>query len=578
MTGRWGWFEAPAVPDHEPRLHVDPAWSPARLTGAIIASVWRFALAGALLRLVFNVAGMLLPVAIGSLVDRTITPMVSGAGWAEVAPGLATGTGALIGIYALTNIGYRFGGRLGWYGVQRAQFELSQQAVARVLDDRGMSGPTIPPGRLLSLVTADARRACQSVYIAVYPPGELVGLLVAAGVLFWVHPALGAVVVAALPLMLGVMHLAALPLRRRSRSEQARLADAAASAADVVAGYRVLRGVHAERVAAARYRRVSREALRTTIAARASQAAFDGISTAVGNLFAATVIATAVVLASTGQITVGALVTAAALAVGLLGPVEGLIGTLGSMWAMSQASAERLLGLLATPPNPAALGTAHPGGTGGTGGPALEFDRLALTDGAVLDGRVEQGELVVLSLSYADRGVLADLLALRARPASGRIVLDGIPLPQHRPDLLRERLLAAPHTAGLLTGTVLDNVRATGDRPVGEAPARRALHVACLDATELPEGFDTAIGDGGWHLSGGQRQRTALARAVAAEPDLLVLDDPTTSVDTVTENAIATRLRAHRRGRTTIVVTSSPSFHAVADRVVTAEPGARVDA
>jgi putative ABC transport system ATP-binding protein len=90
----------------------------------------------------------------------------------------------------------------------------------------------------------------------------------------------------------------------------------------------------------------------------------------------------------------------------------------------------------------------------------------------------------------------------------------------------------------------------------------------------LPAGLDTVLDERGRSLSGGQRQRLALARALAADPPVLVLHDPTTAVDTVTESRVAEGLRAFRRDRTTIVVTTSPALLAVTDRVVLLDEGA----
>jgi len=131
--------------------------------------------------------------------------------------------------------------------------------------------------------------------------------------------------------------------------------------------------------------------------------------------------------------------------------------------------------------------------------------------------------------------------------------------------------LLAPHPEQLLAGSVLDNVRATGENPASPERATEALRRVGLEATELANGYATDTGDNGSALSGGQRQRVALARAVAADPEVLILVNPTSSVDTVTEHHIAQELHRVRAGRTTVVISDSPAFRAVADRVVEVE-------
>ncbi|MGH3931682.1 MAG: ATP-binding cassette domain-containing protein, partial [Pseudonocardiaceae bacterium] len=110
---------------------------------------------------------------------------------------------------------------------------------------------------------------------------------------------------------------------------------------------------------------------------------------------------------------------------------------------------------------------------------------------------------------------------------------------------------------------------------VGQAGIESALSVAAVDevAQSLPRGVDTVISERGRSLSGGQRQRVALARALVTDAPVLLVHDPTTAVDAVTEARIAAGIREARRGRTTIMVTTSPALLAVTDRVVVLDGG-----
>jgi len=119
----------------------------------------------------------------------------------------------------------------------------------------------------------------------------------------------------------------------------------------------------------------------------------------------------------------------------------------------------------------------------------------------------------------------------------------------------REKYLVAPHDADIFEGTVLDNVHPDRER------AMWALEIAA--AEDIPGGFDREVGENGGHLSGGQRQRVALARAIAADAEILILQDPTTAVDSVTEQTIAERVAAARADKPTIVYTNAPAWQAV---------------
>ena len=526
--------------------------------------------AGSALLLVFDAANMLVPVAIGWIVAEVVAPAAAGEPFGTLlVPGLSS-FGVLLALFLLMNLGNRFGSRLGWLGVQRATYGLSQAVLSRIVDERGLAGPPRPPGSLLALATGDVHRACLVLYLAVYPPAQLLGLGIAGGVLFGIHPGLGFGVLLSLLLGLLLSVLIARPLQHRSAREQSGLADAAASAADLVSGFRVIRGLHAQDSAADRYRRHSRRALHSTLIARGSRAVLEGSNAAIAQLSAAAIALAATALALGGAIRLSDLVTVAGISLALLGPLEALTSSVGSFWAVSQASAGRLLALLDSEASPATAGCRVPG----KHGEGLSFDDLCLSEGVRLSARIGPAELVVAELGQIAAAELGSVLALDRIPASGTARYGRYPVADYQPTQFRNRVLVAPRHPALFPGTVLDNVlRAAG--PAAEVCARAALRAAGLLPDELPDGYGTVVLDEGSDLSGGQRQRIALARALAAEPDVLVLNDPTSSVDTVTEQRIARGVREFRSGRSTIVLTRSTAFAHIADRVLP-EPTAEV--
>ena len=169
-----------------------------------------------------------------------------------------------------------------------------------------------------------------------------------------------------------------------------------------------------------------------------------------------------------------------------------------------------------------------------------------------------------------DGALAAELLDVLARDAEpqGVLLLDGIDLRTVTLDSARAALLVARHDATLFEGTLADNIGAEESSKL--VPALVASGADEVRDT-MPNGLDTEIGERGRTLSGGQRQRVALARALAADSTVLVLHDPTTAIDAATEDRIASGLARHRAGRSTLIITSSPSLLARCDRVIMIE-------
>ncbi|MEU5164223.1 ABC transporter ATP-binding protein [Streptomyces sp. NPDC020875] len=505
----------------------------------------------------------LVPVLIGVVIDRGIA---EGDG-----SGLLIGLGVLAVVYLLLSFGFRFGARAGERAAENAAHRLRTELTARILAPGGGADTGRLPGELTNIATEDAKRVGAALMALVLGGWALTGLLVSAILLLRISVLLGLVVLVGTPLLLWAGHLLSKPLERRSAAEQERAAHASGVAADLVAGLRVLKGIGAEPAAVARYRRTSRASLTATLAAARAQAAQNGMVLALTGVFIALVALVGGRLAARGDITLGELVAAAGLALVLIAPLS-LFSYVNAELAQGRASADRIASVLDAPP--AVTAATAPATTPVRGGIRLRGISYGPLGG--LDLELRPGSFTgIVTTDPADAEALLAVLARRHDPDAGTAELDGTAFPGLAADALRAAVLVAPHEADLFAGTLAENVTAAV-RPDGPPDAMdRALAASAADevADALPRGTGTEIAEGGRSLSGGQRQRVALARALAADPPVLVLHDPVTAVDSVTEARIADGVRALRHGRTTVVVTGSPALLSAADTVVLVEGG-----
>ncbi|KAA0943309.1 ABC transporter ATP-binding protein [Streptomyces apricus] len=519
---------------------------------------------GSLLASGHQVGEALVPVLIGVVIDRAVTGSDTGA--------LLLWLGVLAVVYVALALSFRFGAWAGDRSAVRSEHVLRLSLVRRVLHPGGGAEKGRLPGALATIATEDAKRVGGVNTAVMYGIAALAGILTCAVVLLRTSVLLGLVVLLGTPVLLWLGHLLSKPLEARSEAEQERAAHASAVAADLVAGLRVLKGIGGESAAVARYRTTSRDSLAATLKAARAQAFQSGMVLSLTGCLIAVVALVGGRLAAQGSISLGQLVSAVGLALFLLGPLE-VLAWVNAELAQGRASAGRVAEVLAADRDVTAGGRSLPQRVRG----AVRLSGVGHGGLRGVDLDVAPGELLgVVATDPAHATDLLHLLARRADPGTGTVELDGIPLRDLDPAELRTAMLVADHDADLFEGTVRGNVTAAAPEATDPEPAMTAAAVTQVAQT-LPRGEDTAVGERGRSLSGGQRQRVALARALAADRPVLVVHDPTTAVDAVTEAGIAAGLREVRKGRTTILVTTSPALLSVTDRVALLDGGRVTD-
>ena len=512
----------------------------------------------------------------GHQVGEALVPVVIGA-----AIGQAIGTGDLTALwwwllvlavlFAAFSVSFRWGDRIATRTEQRAAHELRVRVTDKILHTAGGHASGRLPGELVNIAAADAMRVGQLNSEVAIAAAAIGAFTVCVVVVLQISPLLGAVVIVGVLALLAATRLLGRALHRSSEAEQEHAARAAGLAGDLLTGLRVLNGLGAAKAAAQRYRQASRSALTATLRAARAEAIFDGVAVLITGCFLAVVALVGGRMAAAGDIGIGALIAVVGVAQFLIGPMDRL-ASVASGVARAHASAGRVADILLVQP-------AVPTGLLLPSDPILgdlEFRGVSAGNLQALDLHVAAGETVgIVAMAVSDAHSLLDCLDLSAEPTRGELLLGGVPLSQLNSRHARAALLVAPHDAVLFTGTLRDNLAATGVIPID--PQLLDLAIAASGTDEIvasrPEGLDLEVGEQGASLSGGQRQRVALARALAADAPVLVLHDPTTAVDSVTEAAIAAGIERIRSGQTTVLVTTSPALLAICDRIVILQDG-----
>jgi ABC-type multidrug transport system fused ATPase/permease subunit len=512
----------------------------------------RTVLFGMSMGIVWMVAQAFMPAVIGSAIDAGVTRRDTGAlvGW----------TGLLLFLGVVQAIA----------GILRHRCAVSNwlQAAYRtiqvVVRHSGHLGAALPrrvaTGEVVSVGTNDVDQIGGTLDTSARAMGSVVAIIAVTVILLTSSIPLGLVVVLGVPVLAAVVAVLLRPLHHRQHAYRTETGKLTGRASDIVVGLRVLRGIGGEATFSARYRAESQRVRAAGVRVARVESLLDAAQILLPGLFVAMVTWLGARFAVAGEISVGQLIAFYGYAVFLLFPLRTLIEFADKL-TRGHVAARRVVRVLALEPD-----LAEPVS------PVDAPDPLAVNltdpDSAVV---IRPGRFTAIAAAKPEDAVtIADRLG---RYVDSGARLDGVLLSDLDRATVRELVMVADNEARLFTGRLRDEL--TGARLMSNERVQEALRSAsAVDIVEaLPEGLDSLVAERGREFSGGQQQRLRLARALLADPPVLILVEPTSAVDAHTEARLAARLATARSGRTTVVCTTSPLVLDRADEVLYVESG-----